>query len=495
MAPSGQRVFRRVRAALVIAMVSANLVGAAVVSALAIFIVPDIPPVGGSVYLTIVAVALYVTIAVPIGIRRGLRRFRGTREWLREDLEPDEREQKAVLRGPFRLTLLMGSLWLGGALLFGVVDFLESPLGGVKTVVVVVSGGVVTCAICFLLAERILRPAAARALAARTDSRKHGLGVAWRMVLTWALATGVPVLGLILFGVAALAGADTSRSELALGVVSLGAVALVFGFVATLFAARATADPIVSVRRALARVEAGDLDVEVPVYDGTEVGLLQAGFNRMVGGVREREKLRDLFGRHVGEDVARVALEGGVELGGETREVAALFVDLVGSTALAARRPPEEVVAALNRFFAIVVDVVEENGGSINKFEGDAVLAVFGAPVALEDPWSCALRSARSLCSRLADELPDLRAGIGVSGGEAVAGNVGAAHRFEYTVIGDPVNEAARLTEVGKSLDAGVAASGSLVERATAAERERWRPSDPVTLRGRDEPTQVFIPR
>ena len=123
----------------------------------------------------------------------------------------------------------------------------------------------------------------------------------------------------------------------------------------------------------------------VAVSDGSEVGLLQAGFNRMVAGLEERERLRDLFGRQVGEDVARRALERGVELGGEERDVAVLFVDLVGSTQLAAERPPAEVVALLNAFFGAVVAVVGAHGGAVNKFEGDAALCVFGAPLARDD--------------------------------------------------------------------------------------------------------------
>src|SRR3712207_4884738 len=104
--------------------------------------------------------------------------------------------------------------------------------------------------------------------------------------------------------------------------------------------------------------------------------MLQAGFNEMMRGLRERGELRDLFGRHVGADVARRAIEKGVNLGGESRDIAVLFVDIIGSTSLAEERPPEEVVATLNRFFEVVIDVVHEYDGWINKFEGDAALAV-----------------------------------------------------------------------------------------------------------------------
>ena len=268
-----------------------------------------------------------------------------------------------------------------------------------------------------------------------------------------------------------------------------------FGFALAMLAARAISDPVRSVRRALTSVEQGDLDVEVPVYDGTEVGLLQAGFNRMVVGLREREHIRDLFGRHVGEDVAHAALEEGeVALGGEVREIAVLFVDIVGSTTLAATRPPEEVVALFNRFFAVVVDVVSERGGLINKFQGDAALAVFGAPIPLEDAAGEALAAARSPGGTPAEEVPELEAGIGVSAGSAVAGNIGAEERFEYTVIGDPVNEAARLSELAKEVPARVVASAAAIERAGEAERGRWQLGDQEQLRGRTEPTTLATP-
>ena len=214
----------------------------------------------------------------------------------------------------------------------------------------------------------------------------------------------------------------------------------------------------------------------------------------MSSGLSEREELRDLFGRHVGEDVARAATERGIELGGEEREVAVLFVDLVGSTQLAVEHSPSEVVGSLNAFFAVVVEVVESNGGWINKFVGDAALAVFGAPIPREDAAGSALAAARELVGRLRDELSDLDAGIGVSAGRVVAGNVGAESRFEYTVIGDPVNEAARLCELAKDDDARVIASSAALERAGVQEREHWQLGEPVQLRGRSEQTRPATP-
>jgi adenylate cyclase len=240
-------------------------------------------------------------------------------------------------------------------------------------------------------------------------------------------------------------------------------------------------------------VERGDLDVETPIWDASEVGLLQAGFNRMSAGLREREQLRDLFGRHVGVDVARRALDAGVELGGEVRDAAVLFVDVVGSTKLAADRPPEEVVTRLNAFFAIVLDVVADHDGWVNKFEGDAAVCVFGVPTPSDDAAGSALAAARELAVRLERDSP-LEAAIGVSAGEVVAGNVGAAERFEYTVIGDPVNEAARLTELAKERRPRVVASEAAVRAASPDEAAAWELREEVTLRGRARPTTIAVP-
>ncbi len=206
--------------------------------------------------------------------------------------------------------------------------------------------------------------------------------------------------------------------------------------------------------------------------------------------------MRDLFGRQVGEDVVRQALERGVELGGEAREAAVLFVDLEGSTTLAEARDPAEVVELLNRFFAVVVEVVEAHEGWVNKFEGDAALCVFGAPLAdarrgRRTRWrpraSCAGAWARS-CPR---SVPGSASLPGASSRATSA----RRKRFEYTVIGDPVNEAARLTELAKERPDRVLVSEEALARAGEAEAERWRVCEELTLRGRSRPTRVAVPR
>ncbi|NKY18419.1 adenylate/guanylate cyclase domain-containing protein [Tsukamurella spumae] len=251
--------------------------------------------------------------------------------------------------------------------------------------------------------------------------------------------------------------------------------------------------PVKSVTNGMRRVSEGRYDTEVVVYDGTSLGDLQSGFNAMADGLRERERVRDLYARQVGEQVAHASIERDPELGGVEQTVAVIFIDLVGSTALAAQRPAAEVVDILNRFCSVVVAEVNSRGGLVNKFEGDAVLAIFGAPAALSDPAGAALSASRAMMRRLAREVPEVRAGCGVTYGTVVAGYVGAADRFEYTVIGDPVNEAARLSTYAKADPTVPWASAPAVETADPGECTRWRPGPVDVLRGRTLETRMYV--
>jgi adenylate cyclase len=204
--------------------------------------------------------------------------------------------------------------------------------------------------------------------------------------------------------------------------------------------------------------------------------------------------VRDLFGRHVGREVAAAAERNRPKLGGEERHVAVIFVDLIGSTQLVSGRPATEVVELLNRFFAVIVEEVDRHHGFVNKFEGDAALAVFGAPIRLDHPEDEALGAARAMAERIRKEVPECEAGIGVAAGKAVAGNVGAKERFEYTVIGEPVNEASRLCDLAKERPSRLLASSETVTSASEKESRHWSLGDTVTLRGLDQPTQLAVP-
>ncbi|HEX8741605.1 MAG TPA: adenylate/guanylate cyclase domain-containing protein [Thermoleophilaceae bacterium] len=433
-----------------------------------------------------------------VGTRRGYRKSESLIDWVGiRDPTPAERDQALDIARAHAFQAAF--FWILGALVFGVLNMIggalsdAGPIAGVLVMITLLLGGITTSGVQYLAAERVLRRVTTLALSANPPVAPSGPGVGVRILMVWLLATGTPLVGL---GAVALSGLFTNIDVelLASGVLFLVLVAAWSGLIATKLTARSLSESLAGMRGALARIEEGDYDVQVPVDDSSEIGLVQVGVNRMAAGLAERERLQDLFGRHVGRDVARAALDGEVELGGEVREVGVLMVDLVGSTSMATRLPPEQVVAVLNRFFSIVVETIESYGGMVNKFEGDGALCVFGAPVARRDPADAALCAARELRVRLADELPDVDVGIGVSAGEAVAGNVGALERFEYTVIGDPVNESARLSELAKRRPERLVVSGAALERASNGERARWQVGEEEVLRGRDEPTLLAFP-
>lgn len=474
----------------------ANVIGAGLLFAEYLFVLP-LPPEAMKADVTrdniILGIICTVISWIVLGIDGAPRAHRAL-GWTVRGTDPTPEERALTLGLPWFLFKMQAVLWSLSTVAFLVLDLPVSTSFGLLAAGAVFSGGLATATTSFLLLTRLLRPSTARVLEVHPPEPGTTAGVGDRAVFIWALTTGVPLLGLVLLvGFSPYSGASLQRLSISGFVV--GSVVLCSGLFATLLFAKSIGEPLCDLTTALAEVERGDLTVQVAVDDNGEIGQMQAGLNRMVAAMREREQLRDLFGRHVGEDVARQAMEHGVELGGEELEAAALFVDVIGSTTFAATRAPADVVAALNRFFEVVVDVVATHGGLVNKFEGDAALCIFGAPLVLDDPAASALRAAREMSARLKAEVPDLDAGIGVSQGLVIAGNIGATHRLEYTVIGDPVNEAARLTEEAKEHPERVVASQRILDRADSGESARWRLLEPLLLRGRLEPTMLAVPR
>ncbi|KHL15145.1 UNVERIFIED_CONTAM: hypothetical protein LK11_22750 [Mumia flava] len=484
----------RLQVVLTTLLLVTNLVGVVIVAALRTLITPGGGPNAALGDALRIAVPLYVALAVVVGgavtTAGALRALR----WVRAGREPTASESRVALLLPWRLTLVQAVLWVGGVVVFTALASSLQPEATTTTFFAVGIAGVVVCAVAFLLTEFALRPVAALVLDRPGGFERVGAGVGVRMLVFWCLGTAAPLLGIAVVATLSLTGSDISLRRLALIVLTLSAVVLVFGFLVNVLTARSVVRPLTSVRHAVSRVGDGDLDVHVRVDDGTELGLLQAGINDMAAGLREREAIRDLFGRHVGREVADVAARGQVELGGEARVVSVLMIDVVGSTAYASSHSPVAVVDVLNRFFAAVVEEVDRHGGLVNKFMGDAVLAIFGAPQPLPNHAAAALATARAVRARLTVEVPEVGSGIGVATGEAVAGNVGHRSRFEYTVIGDVVNSAARLSDLAKTTDAGIVATARSVAESGADERRHWRDDGAPVLRGRSEPTAVCAP-
>ena len=430
------------------------------------------------------------TIAVAVG---GVLNIVPTLHWFIPGHDPDERQRKALTRLLGRQSMILAGTWV----VSGAISVLLNLDGGVRIVVPtalgVVLGGSAASGIGLLLTMNIIRPI----LAAATHTSERLIaapGVLARLILLWLMCSALPCAVIVALVVVRANGwliPKTASVEMAVVVVALAAMLL--GAPTMILTSRSISDPISEVVDAMAEVKQGHFETEVDVFERSEIGRLQDGFNRMVAGLAERERVRDLFGRHVGTNVARRAIEEGASMSGGVQEAAILFIDLTGSTELAASHPPEQVAEVLNDFFRIVVNAVDARDGLINKFQGDAALAVFGAPLRTDGAASAALATARSLGDQLR-ELPLVDFGIGVSAGPVFAGNIGAENRYEYTVIGDPVNEAARLADLAKTSDRRMLCSSAAIERADADERKHWTAKGSEVLRGRAEATEISAP-
>lgn len=266
-------------------------------------------------------------------------------------------------------------------------------------------------------------------------------------------------------------------------------------------ALRAVFQPVEELYSLMTKVKDGDLNVKANIYAIDTMGALSQHFNLMVQGLQQREHIRRVFGRYVAKEVAEVILDGDVNLGGEKRTATVLFTDIRRFTNLSERLSPEEVVNFLNEYFEVMVSCVTECGGIVDKFIGDAILCVFGAPVKGESisadalsAMNCAKKMREKLlilnAKRTKKGLLEIQMGIGVHTGPLVAGNIGTTERMEYTVIGDTVNLCSRLEQMTKSLKRAV-----LVSETTAAlveEEFELQELTTIEVRGRKEKVTVF---
>jgi class 3 adenylate cyclase len=297
----------------------------------------------------------------------------------------------------------------------------------------------------FFASELTLRPVL-RDAAALLPADFAGMRVG--VPLRWKLLGALPVInvitGVVVSGLSA--GGDATLSDLGIDVLVALGVAFTISFELTLLLTNSIYGPVNDLLAATERVGSGDLSARVPVLSGDELGDLAGSFNEMMSGLEEREKLQAAFGSYVDPEVARRVLDEGEMLEGDEVEVTVLFVDIRDFTPFAESASAAESVARLNEFFDLVVPVLTKHGGHADKFVGDGVLGVFGAPGRLPDHADRALEAAREIADAVEERFGDrLQIGIGINSGPVIAGSIGGGGRLEFTVIGDPVNVAARV--------------------------------------------------
>jgi adenylate cyclase len=264
--------------------------------------------------------------------------------------------------------------------------------------------------------------------------------------------------------------------------------------------ARGVSRPVLQLAHGADRIARGDYQHRVEVRQRDEIGSLAHSFNEMSHGLAERDRVRDLLGKVISPEVASELLQRGVALGGEEREVTILFSDLRNFTGMSEALPPQEILAILNDYFTRMAAIVEKHGGVVDKYVGDALMALFGAPLANPDDADRGLKAALEMVQAL-DELNrewELRGlapigvGIGINTDVVVAGNMGSETRLNYTVIGDGVNLASRLEGLTKipEYQTRIIVSGATLAKAKG--RYRMRPLGEVAVRGKQKSTKIF---
>ncbi len=286
---------------------------------------------------------------------------------------------------------------------------------------------------------------------------------------------------------------------LKLALLLLGGASLITTLIGSIRIARRITRPVRKLALAAREVAAGNYGEPILLQQDDEIGELAKAFNNMSIGLTERDQVRDILGKVASHEVAEQLLKHNIELGGEEREVSVMFTDIRNFTALCENHPPAVAIALLNRYLTLINAVIDEHAGVIDKYTGDGVMALFGAPIGRSDDPERAVLAAlaihhriRQLAFELSQEgLPNPDVGIGVNSSRVVAGNIGSPSRLNYTVLGDGVNLASRLESLTKRYGVPI-----IVGEATAAQASKlvYIELDKVCVRGKSTPVRIYQP-
>jgi adenylate cyclase len=442
---------------------------------------------------------LCVALALVFGSRRIHTFTQPLRAWVRGARDPDSAMAAWRTAIAVPVEFVMRSIWRSILVvclptsIFFTIEF-DLPAYGIPIIFAAALVALSYSAVLhFFASEAALRPLIleiAKSLPAGGPPPRTGVPLRWKLLGALPLInvfTGVVVSGLS-------SGDRASLADLGLNVIVAVLVAFTVSLELTLLVARSVLAPVGDLLRATERVKRGDFSSRVPVVSGDELGELAGSFNEMVSGLEERERLREAFGSYVAPDVARRVLDEGAMLEGEEVEVSVVWIDICDFTTFAERASARETVQYLNEFFDLVVPLLLRHGGHANKFIGDGVLAVFGAPERHADHANRALAAAIAISADVDAHFGErLRIGIGLNSGPVSAGSIGGGGRLEFTVIGDTVNVAARVEAATRETGDRILLTEQtrcLLSRVPVEFEERGT----VPVKGRVEEVQLWAP-
>lgn len=289
--------------------------------------------------------------------------------------------------------------------------------------------------------------------------------------------------------------------EIATRNIILALIVLLTSILGIWFFSMSISRPIRSLVKATNQIEAGNYSIDLKPKTKDEIGLLTSSFVNMSRGLLEKERLKETFGKFVNKEVAQKAASGELKLGGERRIATIFFSDIRSFTAISENMSPEDVVEFLNAYMTRMVDCVEVTYGVVDKFIGDAIMAVWGCPITQGSPMrdaDFAIRASLMMRRSLMDfnkdrgtpDKPILRIGCGINTGYVLAGQIGSAKRMEYTVIGDSVNTASRIEALNKPFGTDILISENTYK--LLKDRIIVEPMQPIKVKGKVAPLQIY---
>jgi adenylate cyclase len=276
-------------------------------------------------------------------------------------------------------------------------------------------------------------------------------------------------------------------------------IALLFAILGTIIIVNWFTRSLPILVKAAREVGEGKLDIKIEGEGSDEVGLLAKAFNNMIRGLKERDYIRGMFKKYMSsKEVADAVLRGGLSLGGERKDIVVLFADIRDFSTISVNSEPEEIVKLLNDYFSVMTKIIIKRGGNIDKYLGDGLLAIFGAPFAIKNAELQAVSSAIEMRNALKDfnikresnGLDAIKIGTCITSGIAIVGNIGSEEHTEYTAIGEPVNLAARLEGINKRFGTDLIVSKSISDEMK--ESFPFKALGAQQIRGWKDPLEIF---
>lgn len=303
----------------------------------------------------------------------------------------------------------------------------------------------------------------------------------------WIVAYAIPVKDLYL-----------EVNKMMYFTIGVSVVVIIMSVFAALFISRKITNPLDKIIKGVEKIKKGNFDFKLDLKTGDEFQLFSETFNDMVSSLKERDLVKEAFGKYVSNQVLDEILNGKVALGGEMKNITVLFSDIRDFTKLSSKMEPAKVVKFLNDYFSSMVDVVFKHGGSIDKFLGDGLMALFGAPISYHDSARRAVDAAIEMRIKLSEinvrrelegEEP-IDIGVSLHTGECIVGNIGTQQKMEYTAVGDVVNITSRLEELNKEFKTHVIITEATYQHV--ADFVKVQPLPEVQIRGRSESIKIY---